>query len=142
MNSKYILELPLSREPSPHFKRFIETLSKDHTLDCTAQFWRGKLTFSSNAMLTEDGNSGSKASIVVDSHKTTYREVSIFTSKFNASMSVLSNNRECIEVSLCNENFITVTINVDDLASKMAIDNFFTVIDSSYPIDEKLIRLK
>lgn len=133
MNSPYILELPLKGEPSPHFKRFISKLMEDKELDCTVQYWRGKLTFSSDKMLNNEKKLGSTASTYVDS-QVNFQQIAKFTSKFNAIISAIAmshDSKNDIHIELRNKDnqyLIHVAVIVDNEKTQTAINNFFTVI--------------
>lgn len=145
----HTFELPLYVEPSQHFKRFLKDLGNPLSKQCMVSYWQDqeKLTFSSKE-LDENEHKASVVPISFDlpanKRRQVERNVSSFASKFNSSMALRGNDLEIVmelisDISQEDANHydknvkavLRLTIFSKSLAKKIALESFFTVIDSS-----------
>ena len=127
----YTFELPLHTMVSRQFKAFVKELGSPAEHNCMFKFFRGILEISSSTMLNANGTLGRTATIIPQQVDLT--QISKFASKFNVSMSMSKDDRDIfiqIVDDIPTEALLKVTIAPKTLASKMALSNFFSVIEA------------
>lgn len=150
MKSQHTFELPLYLAPSNYFRGFLADLGNPIEHECSVTFWNEKLTF---FFCSQDAN-GRKASITPfprtfsnERRQQCLMLTSMFSSKFNATMSVCSRGGVDVNLRLVHGPFsdeerktygndllalLDVTVTCKSLAADLALANFFTVIDCSH----------
>ena len=143
MTTMHTFEVPVYSRISKNFKEFIDSLGSPITESCMVQFWRGKLTFSSTSLDT-------KVSVVpIPSEgelSTILSQVALFATKFNISMSIrgldmdtniqLITDTELTDTDISSYQtvpnaIIRVTVTCKNVATEIALNNFFMVLRPS-----------
>lgn len=130
--SIHILELPLDKEVSRQtkFLSFVKDLGTPIKYTFLSQYFKERFRVSASGMTNADGGLGRTASVKV---KKGVSDISIsrFASKLNVAMSLDSKSRDIsIEVDT-SAHVLSVKIEVKTLVAEMALNNIWTVIDSS-----------
>lgn len=144
--SLHLFEVPLYTEPSRRFNSFIKAVEHPTvTSSLMGKYWKGRLSF----ICYTDGKKRETSVVPIPEHisKTRYaklvKKVSIFTSKLNCSMSLLS--KDCkifIELAKPIEPdkelygkdvvaLIKVQVICKSTPAELALSSFFTVVESS-----------
>lgn len=143
----HTFELPLYEDPPRRFKKLLKDLGNPLIKQCMASYWQEKLTFSSNE-LDESGRKVSVSVVPVSSNmsarklKQVTHDISLFASKFNASMALRGNDME-VSLELLTDisdtsrygkgvkSVLRFSVFIESVAKKIALESFFSVVDSS-----------
>lgn len=141
----YKLYLPLYKEPSAHFKRFMNSLKgSDGPVKYLSQWANGKLTFLPSVVVYKEDVQLYRASLSSEalrnpsSNSVCVKDVSKFCSMFNMLSSIqgVKSNKCTMHIDLTEkeEEFpnslyvLMVSFETKDLAISIGVDNFFKLL--------------
>lgn len=139
---QHVFEVPLYVRPSAYFQKFLRDLGNPMEHHCEVKYWRKKLTFFSST-LDQDGRKASVSPFAGSLSESEIRhlekhDIYLFASKFNATMSLRPRGDLDVSLELITDYAsdeaarLRVTVTCGSLATEMALDNFFMIIDSSF----------
>ena len=133
----YKLYLPLYKEPSAHFKRFMNSLKgSDGPVKYLSQWANGKLTFLPSVVVYKEDVQLYRASLSSEalrnpsSNSVRVKDVSKFCSMFNMLSSIQGvKSNKCKEEEFPNSLYVLmVSFETKDLAISIGVDNFFKLL--------------
>ncbi len=146
----YKLYLPLYKEPSAHFKRFMNSIKdSDGPVKYLSQWANSKLTFIPSVVVNEGEAPLSRASLSSEAlMKPTAKAVNVtemskFCSMFNMLSAIQSSNIKSVKSNKCHMHLdltempeeypdslyvLLVSFETKDLAISIGVDNFFKLL--------------